>query len=431
MTTRKKIIISIVTILACICLALDIWFIYVSAFAPEKLIDKTYELGDITTTDGTTKDLIEVKIHTNENKNGYEMLEVKFNSFMDEEKNEIYSQGLQFVANSDASSIDWDYQVSDLDRRKAMIVEKVGSWPQLRYWGIYGSYAVGDGSSYYNYASTNDFETSHISNSSPIVKDSQFLINIGEDLYKYKFKGTDNVDVTSTGEEKLQAYEYNLLYEEEVGREFLGITVINFNRYYFYQDPISFAKLMYDKFKGTAPGSKFVEVSLFEDMFDYYKYNGSSYVKVTGADEIVKVKEQFKTYLAIKVEIVADGARYASDSMFGRVHGSETFNLTGENVTNDYYLGRTIVNCDVLDFDFVLLRDGIYQLKLNDGFVKQYLPYGKTISLSIEIDLDVLEKDDVEFYGFVENSDIHKFLIYECYTLETVDGKVVRTEVEV
>ena len=435
MTLGKKIIISLVTILMTICLGLNVWYILVCEFAPEKIVNKTYELGEITTVDGTSKQLIEIKIFTNENKNGLEIIELKFNNYLDETREEIYSQGIQFVGDTNESILCWDYQITDDEKANRIFIEETQDlevrWAKNKYYGVYGSIVNGAGTSYYNYASANDFETSEISNTSPIVRDSKFLISIDDEMYMYKFKGTDIYDISLTGEKTLEYSDINLIYEAKENEYTLGLGYFDYLRYYFYQDPISFSKLMYEKFKGTAPGKQYVQISLFDDMFDYFKYDGSTYVQVTESTDIIKVQELVRTYMALKVEVVADGARVASDSMFGRIHGSETFNLTGEHIVDDYYYGKTIVNCDVYDFDYIYCEDGVYQLKLNDGFLKQYQAYSNVINLSVEINLDVLNAENVEFGGFVELSEIEQFVIYECYTIETIDGVVVRTEVEV
>jgi len=61
-------------------------------------------------------------------------------------------------------------------------------------------------------------------------------------------------------------------------------------------------------------------------------------------------------------------------------------------------IGKTIVDCDMYDFDFVNIRDNVCALKLNKNFINLYGRYANNIQLSINIDLDELKKKNIVFY---------------------------------
>ena len=59
------------------------------------------------------------------------------------------------------------------------------------------------------------------------------------------------------------------------------------------------------------------------------------------------------------------------------------------------------------------------------------LPYGMTRNAwDCEIDLDKLQELDIEFVGFTEDSNLDKFNVLKAYTIQTVDGQKIKTEVK-
>ena len=93
MPLARKITIILAAILALVMIGVCAWWLIIYFAGPQKIVSSTYNVGTITTADGsTTKNIIEVKYMSNKKKNGYEMLDIRYNYFHDEDKNEIYSQ---------------------------------------------------------------------------------------------------------------------------------------------------------------------------------------------------------------------------------------------------------------------------------------------------------------------------------------------------
>ena len=106
----KKVGILIAIILAILCSATCFLWAYIQVFGDVKYIDNTFYVDEITLADESDKtNVIEVKYFANDNNNGLEMFEINFNQFMDEDRNAFYSQGMQFVANTEADNIDFKF----------------------------------------------------------------------------------------------------------------------------------------------------------------------------------------------------------------------------------------------------------------------------------------------------------------------------------
>lgn len=421
MTLKKKIFVSILAILLVVCAVIDIWFLYVKFYAPEKLIENTYELGLQETTDGETKSFVEVKYSSNENKNGLECLDIKFNYLLDENQNEFYSQGIQIVANEKTNKIDWGYY---LDENQQYVSWSEGHWynfnNKVTYYGYFGSYDLKDSARYFNYASSNDYEDTLISQN-PINNKTTFRVQLGEDLYKLKFKG-----------ESTQYYnEQNLYATENQGANLFGNRT--YYNYYFYNNIYSFAYKIFEGVRQSiANGKQSSVVFEFGDMFDYYKYDDEqgSYTD-TAISDSTKVVSEMKSYYSILVYKTADGIRKASDSLFNCVGGNSTYNSTGDYSLDDYFIGRTIVECDIYDFQLVDMEDGLCALKLSQEFIQNYTQYQDKICLDVCIDKDILKEIGIEYFVFAEDSGLSNFEIYQCYQIETINGELVKTGVTV
>ena len=412
----KGIGIALFVLIVLVSIAIDVWFIYVNNYAPKKIIENTYEIGMQETADGDKKHFIEVRYNSNENNNGYEMLDIKLNYMLDENENDFYSQGIQFVASSENAKIDWQYLVDD---SMQYVSWSEGHWYNFRnnknFYARFGTYFADN----YNYSSSNDYETTTIS-TNEITDETTFKIQLGDDLYKMKFKGATN-EVYS---------DKNLYAQEYVKSNFFGNQT--YNNYYFYENIYSFAYKIYQAIQSVSNGTKSTMIFEFCDMFDYYKYDESTgQYSSTAYQNIDILTEEFKSYYAIYIEKVADGVRKASDSLFNAVAGNANFNITGDTSSDDYFVGKNIINCDIYSFEYVLVGDNSYSLKLNDAFMKAYSSQAGKIALRIEIDLDELKQKNINFFGFTNDSGLDKFEIVECYTLETINDEVVKTEVDV
>lgn len=462
MSKGKKIGITIVAIFLVLCLAIDGWWLYIAVFAKEKNVSYTYNASELVAADGTKEDFITIRYYANADKSGLEMFEVDFKSFMDETREDVMSQGLQFVADEVDDELEWtiNWPSGYLDRN--YLGKNNWYWrvkrllQRKRYYASFGQWGLKTGSAY-NYASSNDYETT-VNNNNELSTDSGFKITLQNtdgtsDIYLMQFKGESFIACgkewpkdakKSDGLVYLQnggTTEYPSTDELErdnknfAGRHKDGLNgdytdyIDTFATY----DPYWFAYDLYSsvKEKVVEYGTEQYFTFTWGDYFNYLIYDEESgvYVDAVG-EEYTKVKNYVTSNITVKLEVYERGAKVASDSLFNVIHDDASFNLTGDKYYDDYFYGQNVVNLDIANFDLVQVVDNNYCLKLSDASYNFYLPYKDMVSLSICIDLDILKEQGYEFLGFTADSRLNEFKIYDCYTLETVEGETVRVEVD-
>ena len=455
MSKGKKIGITIVAIFLVLCLAIDGWWLYIALFAKEKNVSYTYNASELVAADGTKEDFITIRYYANADKSGLEMFEVDFKSFMDETREDVMSQGLQFVADEVDENIEWtvNWPSKYLDREylgKNNWYWRVNkAFYRKRYYASFGQWGLSNGSSY-SYTSSNNYETT-VNNNNELSANSGFKITIQNtdgtsDIYLMQFKGeyfealglNSEDDFPYTTTKNTYPSESSLKNENPknyMGRHKDGLNGFNTDYIDTFAtfDPYWFAYELYSAVKGnvTEYGTEQYFTFTWGDYFNYLIYDEESGVYVDATDgEYTKVKEFVRNNITVKLEVYERGAKVASDSLFNVIHDDASFNLTGDKYYDDYFYGQNVVNLDIANFDLVQVVDNNYCLKLSDASYNFYLPYKDMISLSICIDLDVLNEQGYEFLGFTTDSRLDEFKIYDCYTLETVEGETVRVEVD-
>lgn len=436
MSPVKKILIFVGVLLFICCAVVCSWYVYISVYGDEKLISNTVNVGELTSDSGDKKYFIEVDYNSNANKNGLEKLDIKLNYFTDENTQHFYSQGLQYVANSPDEKINWiDFEiyskylagiVSDyidssgdtlnLDQFINFINENnaLTSYTLATTgWWIFGDeykanyykpFVNPETTSRYNYQSYDNYESTETSN--PITDDSYFTLSLGEtnELVYVRFKG-DNY-VTS------KDFEVNGSFNIE---EFLGdskkIGQSSTTNYYNYSNVDYLSFLIYKQVQTLPAGTNGTYVFEFGDnMFKYNLFDKNG-TEIKDEDS-TKVINRIKSYYTIKINISADGARNASDSIFGVLHGSANYSLDGSTSgAGDYFQGKTVVFVDVYDFNLVHVEGEYYALKLKEEFLEEYLPYKNKIYLSVDIDPTILEDAGYKFAGFTTDSGLDNFSI--------------------
>ncbi len=459
MSLWKKLGISLLSILIVACVTIDAWYLVVLYYGEDVVVVNTYEVGLQESTSGETNYFIEIKYYSNANNNGLEMLDIKFNYFIDEDQNDFYSQGLQYVANSvDDSIVFWDIStiinyleemgynslsniisseetaalsLTTFADSEELVFSKGGWYDAEYYYTLYVNLSINEETtSIYNYMSGNDYETTLIS-TNPLDSESFFRIQLDDELFTMKFKGSGynefNEATFELNKERFNSlpnatswsnYHFNLLW-----------AYTDFYALYYSYDFNYFAYLLYTALQSLPAGTNKAMVFEFGDMFNYYEYEGDGRYSDTAIFDSSLLIEKIMSYYSIKVEVYADGAQQASDSLFNCIQGSSTFNLTSNYESKDYFTGRQVITVDIYDFNLINVRDNYYLLKLSDDFNDTYLTKSNVIYLSIVIDLDIFNEYGYEFLGFTNDSGLSNYEIYECYTTETINSNVVKTEV--
>ena len=386
-------------------LGMDAWWMYIYKFAPDKVTSNTFNLSNLTTADGSvTKNFVEINYKRNDDQSGRELFELKFNYFTDENHETIFSQGMQYVGKSNDSKLEWKYY-KDNSQTKGVWLNGTAGWyngnDNYGYWGGYKTNE--EDTEIFNYQSSNDYKTTLVS-SNDLLNDNRFKVTIGEDNFLMGFKGS-NAEMTPE----------NFQYKEKGDYHFYlvyGKQDIKF--YYSYYDVNYFAYLLFNAVKTLPAGTN--ETTLFEfgDIFDYYKESEipNVYEEVAvDKTNCPKIINDMKSYYGIKVNVTADGAKKANDSMFNCIAGNSNFNLTGDYSSDTYFYGRSIIDVTIYDFDLVKIEEAYFALKLKQDFLDEYLQYKGKIRLNVVIDTTIDEVKNLTYVGFTNDSGLDYFTI--------------------
>jgi len=413
MKVITKIGITALIILFIGCLGINIWYLSIVLFGDQKLVSDTYEIGlqKITNSEGIDeyKYFIEANLMD-------DIFEIKFNYMLDENQTAFYSQGLQFMAN-EYGEIEFPLGTTtenqELVKESGILIWKTKTYNRYRVGN--NSKDLQDDFNFYNYMSSNDYETC-LESTNRISNDSLFKIQLDNELYGMKFKGT------SIGFNDFNDLKYSIGYAKE------GYINLWKSRMYYAGDVINMASILYDSIKTLPNGTNQACVFEFADMFDYYEYDEDAMIyskDPVSVDSANLIKKAIKSYYAIKVTKTEGKIQKASESLFNCVAGNPGFNISGEIESEDYFVGRTTIDTTIYDFDLVQVATNSYALKLNNKFISNYEELSDVIVLDILIDLDFFKENNYEFVGFTADSNLDKFKVLQCRTAETIDGEIV------
>jgi len=390
MKKSSKFKIVFLTIVALICLAFDGWYYYILKEAPEKVIAQTYEIGEqlVTKADGTTErhNFCEVNLYDN-------VFEIKFNYMRDENQTAFYSQGLQFYLNSDS----WNFSKTYSNEVK-LSENKQGSWNVYQ---VYQNYAYTKVKYHdiniFEYASADNYKTS-LNDTNPIDLDTYFTIQLGSDLYKMKFRGTD-IDYDKDLKAGYQAIEN--VWTDQIALV-IPVTTSYYQSFYRCYDVYYFAEKLFNAVQTLSAGNRENIVMQFGDMFDYYKYEGNgrySDDKVE-SDAKAKIVADIKSYYQIDINIHKGKMTSASQSLFKTLKGSMNYNENTE-IKTGYYIGRVVEELNEKSLELVEINGKNY-LTLSDAFIENFKDYKDLIRLNIEIDYDYYSDLDIEIVGLIK-----------------------------
>lgn len=414
MGVGKKILISVLSIICVICLALDIWCVCVYKWGEEKIVSNTMNVGEMQNVDGTDKKtFMEINYYSNKNGNGVELFEIKYNQFSDEEMKQFVSVGSQFVSTSETTNIKFVDLSTSMAFHESYKEEKYG----LFNLGTrkYHKTFIGKGidlntTNYFEYQSSDDYEFSLGNAINVLNGDSAFKITIDDELYLVKFRKDCDFDEFNLGTLKIKTTISESIYE-----------------YYSYVDHNLIASALYDSFKTSTSLSNGYTTIRLGDYFEYWGFNGKTYEKLDETNNS-KVQTEFINNYVIKVNVSHDGATKSNQSLFNQINGDSEFDLTGDYITSDYLYGKSVIELDYKAFEFLYVNGDSYALRLKDSVAEELDSYKKDIVLDVNIDLDYLESKGYEFFGFTEKA-FGDFTVYECTTSRIVDGEIVYSEV--
>lgn len=413
----QNILIIIAAIIVAICLVIDVWFIYIKLLGPQKIISTTYIVGMQEAENETSEPFIEIKYHSNENNNGYECLDIKYNFLLDEEKSSLYSQGIQYVANSQKQSKNFNFEFyADPSSKQSSPYKKLFGLPIRKFYYAFGTFDSTNNYTKREYQSIDNYETTTLS-TNPISTNSSFKLEIDNDIYMVKFRGNKDLTSTDVSDEKKQDYLNKTYITQESFDVLSNIFTLDFADYHYLYDVNFLNKSLFESLESVKSGTTQTIVYDFPDIFDYYKYNKETqqYSEEREKDTS-KLQTEIRNFYQIKVTVSKDGIQKSSESLFNSVNGNSTFNLTGDYSKNQFFVGRSIIYATLNDFKLVDNQDKTYSIKLNENFINKYEKNKDNIYLSLYLDYK-------EFY---ENKD----LVVDHPTIDSMCGfKVYKLEI--
>lgn len=407
------------TVAVAMALVIAFWLLLYLAF-PTRYTNKTFNLDWLSSSaSGAAQPILRVRYYSNRNKNGLEMLEVDWSYYQDTITKSIYSQGLQYVANTAADSLDFEFVIDNSkpttrNPSKDHVDSVFGLIPYHVY-DAWGGYKLDSNTaSFYNYMSSNNY-SSTFESTNPLDLNSRLKITIGGEDYSMSVKGLETAiegspEITASGN--------------------AGWIYIDELQYYAYYDFNYLSKILYNAVNGLPGGTRTVNPFEFGDYFTYYQND----VRVSDSQLAEKkVLVDMKTYCSVAVEVFDDGARTYTDSMFNMIKGDGTFNIAPDREVSDYFIGRPIQFLTLKDFNYFKFHendreDPYVVLKLKDSFVDTFYKDRNNIALEIEIDIDELEKQDKKFACFSYEG-LQYFKVVRAYTVSNKTGKRVEEEV--
>ena len=333
---------------------------------------------------------IEVEYWSNKENNGVELLDIRLHGYAtidDFEKNDpvTYYKGVQFVGDS-YGSISFSY-----------IQKQMQGGPFVAD-TIYNCYYVPNVNCYY-YDYQNGVGFKSIKN---LDSEYRFKVSLGSQddsqLYFMKLSGVPE------NRTQIASFLWYKSYNDDV---------INLN----YLSKSLLYSIRANNKGMDAEGSITMDVGL---MFDFMEYSTNAsnqhWVSVSDADENSKIKTHIQEFALVNYKVHSDGAKFASDSMFGIIANSSDFEYTNPNFIDNYLIGRQVVNLTEKNFT---ISNG----KLDfTSITKSFLRENESVNLIIEIDLDILHSQGISFTGFSDNVKTYNNRIISIFTKSHTTG---------
>ncbi len=396
----KNFAMVLLALIITVCFGIDIWYFWIVLFGPEKITSTTLKVDFQVSADGNKEPAIEIKYFSNENKNGLECYEVKYNYMMDENKSQLISKGIQYtsLAKNTSNSLSWIFykDPSSADSNVYKTDKKGWGLTQSKYHNAFGTFEINNSFNKKEYQSADNFKTV-INSVNPIDSSNGFKWEMGSDIYEVKFRKNNDYYDSKVKEEKKEAYLNNTYqFDERVKWDYyMFYDESHYNTYHCIYDVNYLNKTLYESLDPVKNGGTQTLIYELPDIFDYYKYDKESknYSEVRETDS-TKLTNEINNYYAIRLTILKDGITKASESLFGTVDGNSTFNLTDDYEKTDYFVGRAVIDVSINDFDLIKNNE-TYDLLLNEAFIKKYGDYKSNIFLNLNLDYSNFEKQNL------------------------------------
>lgn len=441
----KTIGIVFISFITVICIALDLWYLYINKFGQAKTESNTVVVSDmeISRTDiitgetvTETKCFIEANVYDN-------VFELKFNQLLDESNTAFYSTGIQLIANSGKTIFDKD--IFDGNYSKTLKTETVSfekeifnDFKGLSRCRIYESTynSILTNKDYYNlelfeHQSSDDYETP-FSGTSLQIGDESFKVQVKEngenEIFRLTFKDYD---------EELNYFSNNLDVSKmtKVGESTTfvkGTGTFNIKHYYdtynYYRayDIYYLVEHIATAVRGLAAGYIGESYIKMPDIFNVERYNSDTklYDKLgTNGDKTVNLYSEICLYDKIKLTVHEGQMTKSTQSIFNKFGEYQNYDANPDEIdTTDYLTGRCLISATLDDLTWITTNEsGVYKFALSEEFKHKFQSYKKSAFVKVVIDLERLEQNNIIYSGF-EFDSMGDFTLYQ---IVTSDGSVL------
>ena len=307
----KKFLTILLTIVVALSVCADIVWLGLWAYEQRTINISTMEVGQLHSSSITDEDraVLNINYYANKDNTGYEVFEIKFNSYTGVDKTKVFGYGVQYV------NPVFSYGM----------LESKSDWNNYFY---YGSSDYSYFTNFYDYSNGINYKATanKIDDKSMILFDDN-----NNNTYALKFSG----DI------------------EDKKSNFLWWHNTSYIRYDFNY----FSHFLYEAVKHTSLKSGFYDFKVLFDVTNmfkfYYKDNFGNFNSLTDDSFI----DTLKTYMTCKLNIENTGMTIASQSMFGLVNGENDFDITEVILTQDYFSQSQYYELTDNDFNYILKED--------------------------------------------------------------------------
>ena len=305
----RKFLTILTTIVVALSVVADIVWLGLWAYEKRSTNISTMEVGQLHSSSVTTEDkaVLNINYYANKDKTGYEVFEIKFNSYTGVDKTKVFGYGVQYV------NPKFVYDLVDYED---------GFFSIHSY---YGYFNLSDFTNYYDYSNG---------------------IN-----YKATDNKLDDKSMILFDDDEHKTYAMQFLGDKKYRDEYVFPVWVKETKRY---DLNLFSHFLYEAVKNSSLASGFYDFNAVFDVTDMFKFYSKdrfgNFTELTDNSFI----DTLKTYMTCKLNISDSGMTVASQSMFNLVNGKNDFDISKVVETSDYFAQTQYMELTDNDFNYIL-----------------------------------------------------------------------------
>ena len=208
----------------------------------------------------------------------------------------------------------------------------------------------------------------------------------------------DDLDVIATGKYKSEDY-------KDKDSIFYRTRHYRVDNYYRAYDLSYFVEQILINISGQSEGFSGTTYLKLNDIFKYYECVDESkgvYKEIDRTeDEVSKISHYFNNYYLTRIKIHDGKLKNSNQSMFLSYGGNRNYGNSEDISQQDYYIGRSLIDVNVFDFEWLTIDGLNYRFTLSELFIEKHKKISKK-ELNIVIDLDYLSQNNINFQALLQ-----------------------------